>query len=132
MFAARTRRWHESCVKGPLARNIVKLCYQARAALPAKLGVALGRLTARPAPLEAGPLAALEREFGHARQLALSPLWLRGLDRVRLHAGLTGLAKLATALAAEVTVCRHVQQTNSGRMPPDAVRVTVSGLAPLV
>jgi hypothetical protein len=45
---------------------------------------------------------------------------------------LTGLARLATALAAEVTVWRHVQQTNSRRMPPDAVRVTVSGLAPLV
>ena len=53
-----------SCVKGPLARNIVKLSYQARAALPAKPGVALGRLTT--GPLEAGPLAALEREFGHA------------------------------------------------------------------
>jgi hypothetical protein len=45
---------------------------------------------------------------------------------------LTGLAKLATALAAEVTVWRQVEQTYSGRMPLDAFRVTVSGLAPLV
>jgi hypothetical protein len=45
---------------------------------------------------------------------------------------LTGLAKLATALAAEITVWRHVQQTNSRRMPLDAFRVTVSGLAPRV
>jgi hypothetical protein len=42
---------------------------------------------------------------------------------------LTGLARLATALAAEVTVWRDVY---SGRMPLDAFGVTVSGLAPLV
>jgi len=45
---------------------------------------------------------------------------------------LTGLATLAPALAAEITVWRHVQQTSSRAMPLDAVRVTVSGLAPLV
>jgi hypothetical protein len=94
--------------------------------------VALTAFDRPPGPLEAGPLPALEREFGRVKRLVLSPLWFRGLDRFRLHAGLTGLAKLAPALAAEVTVRRHVQQTNSGRMPLGAFRVTVSGLAPLV
>jgi hypothetical protein len=45
---------------------------------------------------------------------------------------LTGLATLATALAAEVTAWRHVEQTNAGHMPLDAFRVTVSGHTPLV
>jgi hypothetical protein len=102
------------------------------ARIRAKPGVALTAFDRPPGPLEAGPLPALEREFGRVKRLVLSPLWFRGLDRFRLHAGLTGLAKLAPALAAEVTVRRHVQQTNSGRMPLGAFRVTVSGLAPLV
>jgi hypothetical protein len=54
------------------------------------------------------------------------------LSFVRLHAGLTILAKLATALAVEVAVWRCVQQTNPGRTPLDAFRVALSGLASLV
>jgi hypothetical protein len=45
---------------------------------------------------------AVEREFGRLKhEWALSPLRVRGLDRVRLHADLTILAKLACALARE-------------------------------
>jgi hypothetical protein len=45
--------------------------------------------------------AAVEREFGRLKNdWALSPLRVRGLDRVRLHADLTILAKLGTALIA--------------------------------
>jgi hypothetical protein len=54
------------------------------------------------------------------------------LSFVRLHAGLTILAKLATALAVEVAVWRCVQQTNPGRTPLDAFRVALSGLESLV
>ena len=43
---------------------------------------------------------AIEREFGRLKhEWALLPLRVRGLDRVRLHADLTILAKLACALA---------------------------------
>ena len=43
---------------------------------------------------------AVEREFGRLKhEWALLPLRVRGLDRVRLHADLTILAKLACALA---------------------------------
>ena len=43
---------------------------------------------------------AVEREFGRLKhEWALLPLRVRGLERVRLHADLTILAKLATALA---------------------------------
>jgi transposase len=43
--------------------------------------------------------SAVEREFGRLKhQWALAPLRVRGLDRVRLHADLTILAKLACAL----------------------------------
>ncbi|MCA1695994.1 MAG: transposase, partial [Actinobacteria bacterium] len=43
---------------------------------------------------------AVEREFGRLKhEWALLPLRVRGLDRVRLHADLTILAKLASALA---------------------------------
>lgn len=42
---------------------------------------------------------AVEREFGRLKhEWALLPLRVRGLDRVRLHADLTILAKLACAL----------------------------------
>ena len=42
----------------------------------------------------------MEREFGRVKnEWALSPLRVRGLDGVRLHADLTILAKPATALA---------------------------------
>lgn len=44
--------------------------------------------------------AAVEREFGRLKnQWGLKPLRVRGLDRVRLHADLTILTKLACALA---------------------------------
>jgi hypothetical protein len=44
--------------------------------------------------------AAAEREFGRLKnEWALAPLRVRGLDRVRLHADLTILAKLACALS---------------------------------
>jgi hypothetical protein len=44
--------------------------------------------------------AAVEREFGRLKnEWPLAPLRTRGLDRVRLHADLTILAKLACALA---------------------------------
>jgi len=42
----------------------------------------------------------VEREFGRLKhEWALAPLRVRGLDRVQLHADLTILAKLASALA---------------------------------
>jgi hypothetical protein len=44
--------------------------------------------------------AAVEREFGRLKhEWALAPLRVRGLDRVRLHADLTILAKHACALS---------------------------------
>jgi transposase len=44
--------------------------------------------------------SAVEREFGRLKHgWALAPLRVRGLERVRLHADLTILAKLATALS---------------------------------
>ena len=44
--------------------------------------------------------SAVEREFGRLKhEWALLPLRVRGLDRVRLHADLTILAKLSCALA---------------------------------
>ena len=47
-----------------------------------------------------GKRASVEREFGRLKhEWALSPLRVRGLDRVRLHADLTILAKLSCALA---------------------------------
>lgn len=48
--------------------------------------------------------AAVEREFGRLKhEWALLPLRVRGLDRVRLHADLTILAKLSCALARSRT-----------------------------
>ena len=45
---------------------------------------------------------AVEREFGRLKhEWSLLPLRVRGLERVRLHADLTILAKLATALSRE-------------------------------
>jgi len=47
-----------------------------------------------------GGRAAVEREFGRLKhEWGLSPLRVRGLERVRLHADLTILAKLACALS---------------------------------
>jgi transposase len=49
--------------------------------------------------------SAVEREFGRLKhEWALLPLRIRGLDRVRLHADLTILTKLACRLAAERTL----------------------------
>jgi Transposase DDE domain len=49
--------------------------------------------------------AAVEREFGRLKnEWALSPLRVRGVERVRLHADLTILAKLACALARTRTI----------------------------
>lgn len=56
--------------------------------------------------------AAVEREFGRLKnQWGLKPLRVRGLDRVRLHADLTILTKLACALA------RARAAVNSRRRP---------------
>ena len=45
---------------------------------------------------------AVEREFGRLKhEWALLPVRIRDLDRVRLHADLTVLAKLACRLASE-------------------------------
>jgi hypothetical protein len=47
----------------------------------------------------------VEREFGRLEHdWALAPLRVRGLDRVKLHADLTILAKLACALSRQRTV----------------------------
>ena len=47
---------------------------------------------------------AVEREFGRLKhEWSLLPLRVRGLDRVRLHADLTILTKLACALSRERT-----------------------------
>ena len=44
--------------------------------------------------------ASVEREFGRLKnEWGLSPLRVRGIERVRLHADLTILAKLACALS---------------------------------
>jgi transposase len=44
--------------------------------------------------------ASVEREFGRLKhEWALAPLRVRGIERVRLHADLTILAKLSCALA---------------------------------
>lgn len=54
--------------------------------------------------------AAVEREFGRLKnQWGLKPLRVRGIDRVRLHADLTILTKLACAL------CRARAATSQGR-----------------
>jgi hypothetical protein len=45
---------------------------------------------------------AVEREFGRLKnEWAMAPLCARGLERVKLHADLTILAKLACRLASE-------------------------------
>jgi hypothetical protein len=70
-----------------------------------------------------------------SRRIAAAPSAFEAAARlsfVRLYAGLTIVAKLATALAVEVAVWRCVQQTNPGRTPLDAFRVALSGLASLV
>jgi hypothetical protein len=59
--------------------------------------------------------ASVEREFGRLKnQWGLKPLRVRGLDRVRLHADLTILTKLACALArARAATARPSRQRGS-------------------
>jgi hypothetical protein len=64
--------------------------------------------------------ASVEREFGRLKnQWGLKPLRVRGLDRVRLHADLTILTKLACALtrARAATATRPRQRSGSARGP---------------
>jgi transposase len=49
--------------------------------------------------------AAVEREFARLKhEYALAPLRVRGIERVRLHADLTILARLASTLARAQSV----------------------------
>jgi Transposase DDE domain/Transposase domain (DUF772) len=62
--------------------------------------------------------AAVEREFGRLKhEWALGPLRVRGLDRVRLHADLTILTKLACALARvrAAATARPLQRSRTAR-----------------
>jgi len=61
--------------------------------------------------------ASVEREFGRLKnQWGLKPLRVRGLDRVRLHADLTILTKLACALAkARAATARPSRKRGSDR-----------------
>lgn len=61
--------------------------------------------------------ASVEREFGRLKnQWGLKPLRVRGLDRVRLHADLTILTKLACALAkARAVTARPPRERGSNR-----------------
>jgi hypothetical protein len=63
--------------------------------------------------------ASVEREFGRLKnQWGLKPLRVRGLDRVRLHADLTILTKLACALARSRAATAHPhQRAGSARGP---------------
>lgn len=59
--------------------------------------------------------AAVEREFGRLKnQWGLKPLRVRGLDRVRLHADLTILTKLACALSRARAAAKTQRQRGSG------------------
>jgi transposase, IS5 family len=63
--------------------------------------------------------ASVEREFGRLKnQWGLKPLRVRGLDRVRLHADLTILTKLACALArTRAATSRPPRRSGSSRPP---------------
>jgi len=63
--------------------------------------------------------ASVEREFGRLKnQWGLKPLRVRGLERVRLHADLTILTKLACALARTRAATAHPpQRAGSSRRP---------------
>jgi hypothetical protein len=69
---------------------------------------------------------AVEREFGRLKnEWGLKPLRVRGLDRVRLHADLTILTKLACALTrarAATAQPRPRQRSHRGDAPPVASR----------
>ncbi len=59
--------------------------------------------------------ASVEREFGRLKnQWGLKPLRVRGLDRVRLHADLTILTKLACALARTRAAATTQRQRRNG------------------
>jgi hypothetical protein len=78
--------------------------------------------------------AAVERELGRLRnECGLSPLRVRGLDRVRLHADLTILAKLACALsrARAVSIAAQRLDVNPGQGALHPVRFLVSEALPL-
>jgi hypothetical protein len=63
---------------------------------------------------------AVEREFGRLKhEWGLGPLRVRGLDRVRLHADLTILTKLACSLARvrAASTTRRPQKAGSARRP---------------
>lgn len=63
--------------------------------------------------------AAVEREFGRLKnQWGLKPLRVRGLDRVRLHADLTVLTKLACALSSARGRSRARPPTPPALRPP--------------
>jgi hypothetical protein len=62
--------------------------------------------------------ASVEREFGRLKnQWGLKPLRVRGLDRVRLHADLTILTKLACALARARATTARPQKAGTSRRP---------------
>lgn len=63
--------------------------------------------------------ASVEREFGRLKnEWGMLPLRVRGLDRVRLHADLTILTKLACALAkARTATARRPRKAGSARRP---------------
>lgn len=63
--------------------------------------------------------ASVEREFGRLKnQWGLKPLRVRGLDRVRLHADLTILTKLACALArSRAATARPPRKAGTSRIP---------------
>jgi ketosteroid isomerase-like protein len=80
--------------------------------------------------------AAVEREFGRLKhEWALAPLRVRGIERVRLHAALTILAKLSCALArARARTTRGVDAPPSWRdtgqaMSEENVAVVRQGFA---
>jgi hypothetical protein len=59
--------------------------------------------------------AAVEREFGRLKhEYALGPLRVRGIDRVRLHADLTILTKLACSLARARAAAKTPRPPRSG------------------
>jgi Transposase DDE domain len=63
--------------------------------------------------------AAVEREFGRLKnQWGLKPLRVRGLERVRLHADLTVLTKLACALSRARAVPKRLPRGRRRAGPP--------------
>ena len=90
---ASSDRWAQRRRDWPCARGYTSLRHQGEQRVQADPLKAEGvRRRAR--------RASVEREFGRLKnEWGLSPLRVRGLDRVRLHADLTILAKLATALS---------------------------------